>query len=490
MRQRCPACRCLLPTVAVRARERTEPLDRTDETLTPVEDTWNRIRNELRASVSDSTFEVWIDPLRPSLMEDGVLVVEAPETIRNWVESRFTGLITEAALAVRGIATRVEVTSPGKVTALPSKASGASSQPTAGQGDTAAGGTPLDPKLTFDQFVISERNRLAHAAALAAAEMPSQAYNPLFIHGPPGTGKTHLLHAIGNLAVDHTPDLRVRLTTAEEFTARFVESIRRKETAEFKSLFRDVDLLLVDDAQFLAGKTRTGEEFFHTFNNIVESGAQVVLTCDRIPSEIEAMEQRLRDRFASGLVVDVAPPDIAGRTAILSMRVRRDGLGDVPNEALEAIATGIRGNVRALEGALIRVVAYASLTGTKLTREVVGEVLEQLYPGRSLKDQRRTPGSREIKEIVAKAYGLRVEDLDSRSRAAQVVWPRQVAMYLAREVAGEPLPQIGAAFGGRNHSTVLNACRRVRERVSSDPGEAMTIKSLERRIVSPDDRGD
>lgn len=341
--------------------------------------------------------------------------------------------------------------------------------------------------MTFDQFVICEGNRLAHAAALSSAEMPSQAYNPLFIHGAPGTGKTHLLHAIGNLAQSHSPGMRIRFTTTEAFTANFVESVRRRETASFKEAFRDVDLLLVDDAQFLAGKAKTGEEFFHTFNAIIESGAQVVMTSDRTPAELEMIEDRLRDRFSSGLVVDVEPPDASARLAILSMRVRRDGLGDVPNEALEAISERIRGNVRSLEGALIRVVAYASLTGAKLTRELAAQVLDQLYPSASVESP-ELPGIGTIKEMVADTYGVRASELDSKSRAAKVVWPRQVAMYLAREVSGEPLPLIGRSFGGRNHSTVVNACRRVRERIAEDAEAALTVRSLERRISSQDDR--
>lgn len=430
---------------------------------------------------------MWIDPLRAARMDDDLLIVEAPEGIRNWVDSRFGGVIADAAAGIRGVATRIEVTTPGKVVDV----NAGSSDSSPGRGSEEAGerlrGPELDPKLTFDRFVISEGNRLAHAASLAAAEMPSQAYNPLFIHGSPGTGKTHLLHAIGNLAKAHTPDLRIRFTTAEDFTARFVDSVRSGETSRFKDRFRDVDLLLVDDAQFLANKTKTEEEFFHTFNTIVNSGSQVVITSDRLPSEIELLAERLRDRFASGLVVDIAPPDLQARMAILAMRVRRDRLGDVPDETLEEIARRVRGNVRSLEGALVRIVAYGSLTGSRVTRELATQVLDQLYPGRDRPKPKAT-GSTEIKQLVAQAYGLRVEELDSRSRSTRIVWPRQVAMYLAREIAGEPLPHIGSAFGGRNHSTVLNACRRVRERINDDPNEAMKVRSLERQLTSHDDR--
>ena len=317
--------------------------------------------------------------------------------------------------------------------------------------------------------------------------MPAQTYNPLFIYGPPGTGKTHLLHAIGNLAQEHSPELRVRMATAEQFTARFVNSIQSGNLPSFKREFRDVDILLVDDAQFLANKTKTEEEFFHTFNDVVGSGAQVVITCDRTPEDLDSLETRLRDRFGSGLVVDIAPLDTPTRIAILSTRARRDGLGEIPIEALQAIAERIKGNGRSLEGALIRVVAYASLTGAKLTRDLTAQVLDQLYPERSI-EPRQAVSSREIKEMVAETYGVRTEDLDSKSRSANIVWPRQVAMYLAREIAGDPLPEIGSNFGGRNHSTVINACKRVRQRVSADPKAAITVRSLERRILGGDDR--
>jgi chromosomal replication initiator protein len=335
--------------------------------------------------------------------------------------------------------------------------------------------------------VIGEHNRLAHAAALSVAELPSQAYNPLFIYGPPGVGKTHLLHAIGNLA-SQTGETTVRYATAEQFTSSFVGSLRDGSIESFKRSFRENDILLLDDAQFLRSKSKTEEEFFHTFNSLIDAGAQVVIGCDRMPSDLDALERRLRDRFSSGLVVDIEKPDLASRSSILAMRARRDGLGDIPGDAIEAIAERITDNVRMLEGALIRVSAYASLTGSALTREMAAQVLDQLYPGQ--KSQPQQDGIPEIKKMVCEAFSVTETELDSQSRSAKVLWPRQVAMYLAREVAGEPLPEIGRAFGGRNHSTVLNSCRRVVDRVSTDPKAAMTVRSLERRINSSTDRLD
>ena len=455
--------------------------------LSEVENIWNHIRSELRETLSDSTFQMWIEPLRPYSIDGEVLTLSAPESIGSWIETRFTAVISQAAKAVRGTNTLVKV-STESLKQNSSKQFVGQSKNLDKQGFSSPS-LDLNPKLSFDQFVIGEGNRLAHAAALAAAEMPASAYNPLFIYGPPGTGKTHLLHAIGNLALQHSPDLKVRFASAEDFTSQFVESIRNGDTTAFKQSFRNVDLLLIDDAQFLANKTKTEEEFFHTFNHLVSGSSQVVLTCDRMPADIDSVEQRLRDRFASGLVVDISAPDTPSKIAILAMRARRDGLGEIPIDALETIADRIKGNGRALEGALIRVVAYASLTGTTLTRDLASQVLDQLYPERSAQPK-TVLGTREIKEIVAETYGIRIDEIESPSRAARVVWPRQVAMYLAREVAGEPLPEIGAKFGGRNHSTVLNACQRVKQKVASDPKAAITVRSLERRIVSGDDRND
>jgi len=457
-----------------------------------LETTWNRIRSDLRETVSDSTFQIWFEPLKASRFEGEVLFVEAPAAIRHWVEGKFASVIGQATENILGPAASVRITESGTNSQHPPQTAQPSSSASGfDNGSFAASSDPtlkLDPKLTFDQFVIGESNRLAHAASLAVAEMPSHTYNPLFLYGPPGVGKTHLLQAIGNLASENDSGTRVRYTTAEDFTSRFVLSIREGSTREFKQDFRDVDLLLVDDAQFLANKTKTEEEFFHTFNSLIASGAQVVISCDRTPGDLDALENRLRERFGSGLVANIEPPEITTRLAILSMRAKRDQLGDIPKDALEAIAERIRGNVRSLEGALIRVVAYASLTGGRLSKETTTQVLDQLYPEATNAPRRKGIG--EIKTIVASTYGVSEAELESKSRAANIVWPRQIAMYLAREVAGEPLPAIGREFGGRNHSTVLNACRRVKDRIAVTPEDAIAIKSLERMIAGSTDRED
>jgi len=455
-------------------------------TLSELENIWNRASGLLRSEVSESTFQVWLEPLRPALLEPGVLLVEASDSIRSWVESRFSGLLSEAASNAAGRPMTVEIVAPGQIGVSGNQLKcslresvASASEPT--QLETA----DLNPKFDFEQFVIGEENRLAHAAALAVAEMPGQAYNPLFIYGPPGVGKTHLLHSIGNFIESHGEARRVIYTTAEEFTNQFVGSLRGGGIETFKALYRTTDVLLIDDIQFLESKARTEEEFFHTFNAIHDTGAQLVISSDRTPADLGALEERLRERFGSGLVVDIQPPDIQTRTSILAMRVRRDGLAEVPRETLVTIAQRIRGNVRMLEGALIRVVAYASLTGSEVTKELASEVLEQIYPEQS-REKAGPASSDQIKRIVAEAYGLDCSQLESKSRSANVLWPRQVAMYLAREVSEQPLPEIGRSFGGRNHSTVINACKRVQQRIASDPQEALAIRALERRITSND----
>jgi chromosomal replication initiator protein len=332
--------------------------------------------------------------------------------------------------------------------------------------------------LTFDQFVIGDTNRLAHAAALSVAEMPGLAYNPLFICGPPGLGKTHLLHSIANYLSEHGDGLSVLYTTAEAFTDQFVGALHNQSLEAFKAAYRGVDVLLVDDIQFLQSKARTEQEFFHTFNALHGAGAQLVLTSDRLPRDLDALEDRLRERFEAGLVCDVRPPDAATRMTILRKRVLQDGLDDVAPEALELIAARVDTNIRALEGALIRIVAFGSLTGRVVDHTLAAEVLDGLYP--ELRPRRRTV--REIQESTCEVFGISLEQLVSSSRAGSVAWPRQVAMYLSRELTDQTLPAIGRAFGGRNHTTVLHACKRTAERMATDREAYDAVRRLTERL--------
>jgi chromosomal replication initiator protein len=410
---------------------------------------WHRFRAEVRRAAGDTTWHIWLESVSLRSFDGTTLVLDAPDEARTWVHSRFGRLLNACAENALGPGARVQVARPDQsAPVLPRNAPAAQE---------------LNPRLTFDQFVIGDCNRLAHAAALAVAEMPGLAYNPLFICGPPGLGKTHLLHSIGNYVSTYGGGLTARYTTAEAFTDDFVGALRGDEVERFKAAYRGVDVLLVDDVQFLQSKAKTEQEFFHTFNALHQAGAQLVLTSDRLPRDMDALEARLRERFEAGLVCDVKPAERTTRLTILRKRVAQDDVGEVDPAALELIADRVVTNIRALEGALIRVVAFGSLTGRAVTAELAGEVLAGLYP--ELKPRVHTV--REVQEQTCAAFGVTLEELLSSSRAQPVAWPRQVAMYLARELTGATLPQIGRAFG-KNHTTVLHACRRTAERMAED----------------------
>jgi chromosomal replication initiator protein len=449
------------------------------------------VREELRHAVDGSTWELWFAPLRGRAYDGATLIVEAPDEIRGWVAERYGRLLDGCAAATLGPGVRVEIVGPD-AGAERARAAGGKGGRGVGRRPAAptphapadapreaapASGTGFNPKFTFDQFVIGQSNRMAHAAALAVAELPGLAYNPLFICGPPGLGKTHLLHSIGNYVAEYG-DAPVRYTTAENFTNHFVAALQGRGFDAFKARYRDVGILLVDDVQFLQAKARTEEEFFHTFNALHEAGAQIVLTSDRLPRDMDAMEDRLRERFEAGLVCDVLAPDAVTRLAILRKRVQQDGIEGVDPAALDLIAARVTDHVRALEGALIRVVAYGSLTGKPVTAQLANEVLGTLYPAATSQHAGVTVTVSQVQERVAAAFGLSVETLLSQSRAGHVSWPRQLAMYLARELTGETLPAIGKAFGGRNHTTVLYAHRRTAERMAGDPEAYEAVRRL------------
>jgi len=434
---------------------------------------WALIRTQLRSAVSDSTFEIWLAPLQPRALNGDTLVLAAPDEICGWVTARFAHVLQACAAAVLGPAATVDVVAPD----APVDALAAAPTP----GPRARDGSSLHPKLTFDQFVIGHSNHFAHAAALAVAELPGQAYNPLFLYGPPGLGKTHLLHAIGNYISANGRGLRVRCTTAERFTNDFVAALQAHDIDDFKARFRHTDVLLIDDVQFLQRKAKTEEEFFHTFNALYETGSQLVLTCDRLPADMSALEARLLERFQAGLVAELLAPDLATRLAILRKRVQHDAIDLADESALYAIARRITSNARALEGALIRVVAYHSLTGRPIDAALADEVLAGLYPCSVA--PRQTPTIERVQELACEAFDVSRDELLSAGRTARLAWARQVAMYLAREHTGATLPAIGERFGGRNHTTVLYACRRAGQRLAGDPDAQALVHDLERRLA-------
>ncbi|HZU59700.1 MAG TPA: chromosomal replication initiator protein DnaA [Solirubrobacteraceae bacterium] len=431
---------------------------------------WHDICAEVRRVLGDSAYELWIAPLQVRELDQHHLLIAAPPATQSWVANRFGRVLESCAQTVLGAAVRVVVE--GSTSPRPR----AAPLPTAGDHLST-----LNPRYSFNQFVIGDGNRLAHGACLVAAELPGQAFNPLFLHAPPGLGKTHLLHAIGNYVTLFSGGATVRYATAETFTNHFLGALGSRSLDQFKHAYRNVDVLLVDDVQFLASKARTEEEFFHTFNALYETGRQLVLTCDRLPQELLGLEERLRERFEAGLVADISPPDLHTRMAILRKRALLDRL-PVDNQAvLELIAERITDNVRALEGALIRVIAYHSLTHRPIDVELTRRVLDTMYPQ---KGGRTKPSHAEIQATVASFYNLSKTELVSPSRQSRIAWPRQVAIYLIRELTGESLQAIGEAFGGRNHATVLHACKRVSERIVVDNQAKSDLQELRQRVVA------
>jgi chromosomal replication initiator protein len=434
-----------------------------------LENLWDEVRRELREDVTDFTFHIWLEPLELACRAGDTLFVRAPGHIRTWVKERHREHLDRAVKRVLGPRATLEVVDEGW-------------QPAESlqnlQEHAGADAATLNPKYTFGQFVIGDGNRLAHAAALAVAEMPAHAYNPLYIYGAPGLGKTHLLQAIGNYVQVYGNGLRVRYATVEDFTSDFVRSLRTNDTAAFRERFRGVDVLLIDDVQFLADKLKTKEEFFHTFNALYETGRQLVLTSDRAPSDHDEFEDRLRERFASGLVADVQPPELEVRMAILRKRARLDSIVDVSEDTLAEIAARVTASVRSLEGALIRVVAYASLKGEDPTPELARHVLASLYP------ETAAPRSslEAIQDAAAAEFGITREALLAHDRRPTLTLARQLAMYLARELTSESLPAIGARFGGRNHSTVLHAHRKIEADLQRDQAVVDKVRSLRRRL--------
>jgi chromosomal replication initiator protein len=432
--------------------------------LTPA---WRKIRAELRTVVGESTYELWLAPLEATAWDGRVLSLQVPPDIGPWISRRFNHVIQRSARAVLGPAARVEFTPIHS--RLPRR-----------QDPPFSETPPFNPRYSFNQFVIGEGNRLAHAASLAVAELPGQAYNPLFLYAPCGLGKTHLLHAIGNYVRDFGGGAAVRYATAEAFTNHFLAALGARSLGRFKQAYRDADILLIDDVQFLASKAKTEEEFFHTFNSLYETGRQLVVTCDRLPQQLITVEERLRERFEAGLVANISPPDFYTRVTILRKRAALDHITIADQQVLELIASRITSNVRALEGALIRVVAYHSLTGHPINCEITAGVLDGFAPG----GERSPLTIGEIQRAVAAYYEVSVDDLVSSTRRAHVAWARQVAVHLARQVTDLPLHSIGQAFGGRNHATILHACKRVAARLLSDEHVAVELRELTDGLTS------
>jgi chromosomal replication initiator protein len=429
---------------------------------------WQAIQRELASSMHEDTYRLWFAPLAPVSRRGATLYLSGPQRVVRWVRRRYLDLLRTAVLNADTELREVELVSDQVAEARLEHPSEAASRVT------------LNPDYTFDHFVIGPGNQLAHAAALAVAESPGEAYNPLFLHGPPGLGKTHLLGAIANYLHRHSPELAVHYTTAESFTNEFVSSLQGAGIDSFKERYRRADVLLIDDVQFLQGKARTADEFFHTFNALHEGGAQLVLTADRVPAELYALAERLRDRFEWGLTVAVEPPDLATRLLFLASLSRHQS-DEVPPDALRAIASKACPNLRVLRGALTRVVAHSSLTASTVSVDSVHKAL----PAPAV-EAHRAPGAtvEKVQEAVAAELGLTVDAILSPTRTATVARGRQLAMYLTRELTDLSLPAIAQAFNRRDHTTVIHAIRRVERRALEDASLSRTLEDLTSQLRS------
>lgn len=443
----------------------------------PLNDVWNETLRVLERELDKPAFHTWLRNTKPLAFYDGTVIVGVPhEFARDWLSSRYAPALQRAIEGVTGSKINLRFTIPSDNSHFPEPSSPdiPPAQP-AYNGDTIF--RPLNPKYTFDSFVVGNGNRFAHAAALAVAEAPARAYNPLFIYGGVGLGKTHLMHAIGQHVLHHSPFMRVLYVSSETFTNELINSIRDDRAVEFRNKYRNIDVLLIDDIQFLAGKERTQEEFFHTFNALHEANRQLVISSDRPPKEIPTLEERLRSRFEGGLISDIQPPDLETRVAILHKKARMENL-EVPTEIMLFIASRIETNIRELEGALIRLIAYSSLKMVPLTIEAAMEALKDVLPPQRPKQIT----IKLIQEVVSQHYGLRIDDFKARKRTRSISFPRQVAMYLSRELTDASLPKIGEEFGGRDHTTVLHAIEKITQDMENDPSLKSTIKELMEKI--------
>ena len=438
---------------------------------------WDRATQDLKLALSESNFSAWFGHTQAVGLDGDTLVLGVPNTFtKDWIETRFLEPLVTSVTAAAGRPLEVAIL------ADPSSPADAPSPPTAPEVVTipdASDVAPEDvfhPNYTFDSFVIGSSNRFAHAAALAVAEAPAQAYNPLFIYGGAGLGKTHLLHAIGRYAQQWHPNTVVRYVSTEQFMNDFILALQRRNIPAFHRRYRRADLLLIDDIQFLEGKERTQEEFFHTFNAL-HPKSQIVITSDRPPKKIPTLEERLRTRFEWGLITDIQPPDLETRLAILQKKAETEQLV-VGHDVMSFIASRIQTNIRELEGALIRVAAYASLTRSSLSLDLAQQVLRTLLP--EAREARVT--SDLIVSVAADYYDVTADEICSSSRSRPLVNARQMAMYLCRELTDLSLPKIGERFGGRDHSTVLYAMHKVRQQMKERQSCYQQVEELTTRI--------
>lgn len=415
--------------------------------VSTLDNIWNEVLDLIKVELTEVSFNTWLKTIKPITITDERVILAAPnEFTKGILEARYLNLIKNAITQITNEEYAIKFIIPGEEVNINI---GQSIQEDTNESNQRS---QLNPKYTFDTFVIGNSNRFAHAASLAVAEAPAQAYNPLFIYGGVGLGKTHLMHAIGHFILNQSPESKVVYVSSEKFTNELINSIRDDRNNEFRNKYRNVDVLLVDDIQFIAGKESTQEEFFHTFNALHDANKQIIISSDRPPKEIPTLEDRLRSRFEWGLISDIQAPDLETRIAILKKKAKMENI-DVPDDVMLYIATKIQSNIRELEGALIRIVAYSSLTNKEVTVELAEEALKDIISN----SKPRKITVELIKNSVAKEFDIKMDDFNSKKRTRAIAYPRQIAMYLTRELTDLSLPKIGDEFGGRDHTTVIHA---------------------------------
>jgi len=447
--------------------------------LENINDLWVATLEKIEEKISKPSFETWLQYTKAEGLEGNTLIISAPnEFARDWLENQYTQFISEVLLDITGSELHTKFIVPDSSIDEESSESEQKPNPDAHK-STETNKTMLNDKYTFDSFVIGAGNRFAHAASLAVAEAPAKAYNPLFIYGGVGLGKTHLMQAIGHYVQDHDPNAKVVYLSSEKFTNEFINAIMDNKTTAFRNKYRNVDVLLIDDIQFIAGKESTQEEFFHTFNTLHEESKQIIISSDRPPKEIPTLEDRLRSRFEWGLITDITPPDLETRIAILSKKARAEGL-DIPNEVMLYIANQIDTNIRELEGALIRVVAYSSLVNQDIDASLAADALKDIIPS----NKPRVITIQRIQETVGEKYNVKLEEMLAKKRTKAIAFPRQIAMYLSREMTDSSLPKIGEEFGGRDHTTVIHAHDKVSKLMENDTELAKEIEEIKEQLKS------
>ncbi|KMK77894.1 chromosomal replication initiator protein DnaA [Alkalihalobacillus pseudalcaliphilus] len=445
-----------------------------------IHDLWERVLAEMKKKVRGPSYDTWLKSTTARDIQNEVIIIKAPnEFARDWLEDHYSELTSETIEELTGVRLNPKFIIPEHksdedffLEPTPKK------QPAADANATSISTkSMLNDKYTFNTFVIGSGNRFAHAASLAVAEAPAKAYNPLFIYGGVGLGKTHLMHAIGHYVMDHNPNAKVVYLSSEKFTNEFINAIRDNKAVNFRNKYRNVDVLLIDDIQFLAGKEQTQEEFFHTFNALHEESKQIVISSDRPPKEIPTLEDRLRSRFEWGLITDITPPDLETRIAILRKKAKAENL-DIPNEVMLYIANQIDTNIRELEGALIRVVAYSSLINQDMNADLAAEALKDIIPN----SKPRVITIIDIQKAVGEYFQVKLEDFKAKKRTKSVAFPRQIAMYLSRELTDSSLPKIGSEFGGRDHTTVIHAHEKISKLLSADHELQKTVQEINERL--------